>query len=205
MVAAALLGVGVSTAPKAKAANYFWDKSGSAADGITDGAGSLAGQSTAWFYNRGTLADVAATASDVVTFGNGGVGGVVDMQGAFSVGGLVFGSTNTTGYSVTSTSAQTLTLGTSGITLNNGGLAATVGNSNLSLTLGGAQSWINNAATSLTIGGAITNGSNNLTLQALGAGNIIVAGNITGTGSGGLTINSTGAGRVILSGTNTQT
>ena len=205
MVAAALLGVGVSTAPKAKAANLYWDKTGSAADGITDGAGAWGSQSTAWFYNPNNLTDGAATASDVVYFGNGGVGGVVDVQGSISIAGLVFGSTNTTGYSLTSTSAQTLTLGTSGITLNNGGVAATVGNANLSLTLGGAQSWINNAATSLTVGGAITNGSNLLTLQAQGAGNILVSGNIVGATSGGITVNSSGAGRVILSGTNTQT
>ena len=205
MVAAALLGVGVSTAPKAKAANLYWDKTGSAADGITDGAGAWGSQATAWFYNPSNLTDGAATSSDVITFGNGGVGVVVDVQGSISIAGLVFGSTNTTGYSLTSTSAQTLTLGTSGITLNNGGVAATVGNANLSLTLGGAQSWINNAATSLTVGGAITNGSYLLTLQAQGAGNIVVSGNITGTGAGGITVNSSGAGRVILSGTNTQT
>ena len=207
MVAAALLSVGVS--PKLRAANLYWDSDGAAANLATDGGGNWSTQN---FFNPLTplAADTTPGTTDIAYFGyNTGAGGTVNVAGPITIGGLVFGPTlgsnSTAGYTLTGqTSGQVLTIGVSGISLNAGGLATVVGSTNLSLALSTAQSWINNTSNPLTINGAIANGTNLLTLQALGSGNISLLGNITGTTTGGLIINSTGSGRVIISGTNTQ-
>jgi autotransporter-associated beta strand protein len=209
MVAAALLGVGVSTAPKAKAANLYWDSDAGATNGITDGAGTWAGQGTATFFNPlSTAVDVVAAAADIGYFGVGGVGGTVNLGGAITIGGLVFGPTSTTGYSLSAASAQTLTIAGTGIAVSNAAQPVTVGSTNLTLTLSAAQSWINSSASSLTIGASgssINNSTFLTTIQAQAAGNIVVAGNFAGSTSGGVTVNSSGVGAVILSGNNTYT
>lgn len=211
MVAAALLGVGVSTAPKAKAANLYWDSDGAAGNMANDGGGTW---STLNFFNPlSPSADVTSAAADIAYFGsNTGPGGTVNVGGSITIGGLVFaptlGSNTSGGYTLSASSAQVLTINGSGISLNAGGLATTVGSANLSLTLGAAQTWTNSSSNSLTIGAAgntITNSTFLATLAAASGGNISLLGNIAGATSGGLTINSSGSGRIIISGTNTQT
>jgi len=90
MVAAALLGVGVSTAPKAKAANLYWD----AANGATAGLGGTGNWNTTSAFWSSTAAgtDAAAiasfTANDIAYFT--GTAGEVTLGGATTIGGLVF-------------------------------------------------------------------------------------------------------------------
>ncbi len=169
----------------------------------------LSGSGLTWF-NPGTLLDVNATNADVGQFGNGGfmaTTGNVNVS-TQTIAGLIFNTTGFSGYALTAGSSQTLTVGTSGITVNAGAQASSVGSANLSVTLGGAESWINNSASALTVGAVgstITNGGNALVLQAQGAGNINVAGTFAGTGAGTIQVNSTGTGSVVLSGVNTET
>ena len=48
MVAAAVFGVGVATAPKAKAANLYWDADGASAGNSISGNGSNIGGAGTW-------------------------------------------------------------------------------------------------------------------------------------------------------------
>ena len=142
-------------------------------------------------------ANVATTndiATDIAQFGNGGTlaSSPAINAGTQSIGGLIFGATTTSGYTLTAGSTgQVLSIGGSGITLNSGAQATTVGSGNLGVTLGAAQTWTNNSASTLTIAGKLTAASA-LTLKS---GNFA----LTGTNSvltGGVTI-SDGA-RLIL-------
>ena len=197
-----------------RAATLYWDATPASGVGATDGSGAWsAGAAT--FYNPLTGLDVAAGSGDTAVFGSGGVlstGSTVNVTGAQNVGGLVFGATGldgctTNGYTLSSTSAVALTIGTGGVTMNAGAQSAILGNSaDLTVTLGGAQTWTNNSSSSLTVAGNITNGANALALSsgANSAGNINITGNIVG-GSGTVTVNSSGVGIVTLSGTDTET
>jgi autotransporter-associated beta strand protein len=89
MVAAALLGVGVSQAPQAKAANLYWD-----ANGTTPGVGGTGSWDTtsAFWSSSSAGTDAAATANftanDIAYFT--GTTGEVTLSGATTIGGLVF-------------------------------------------------------------------------------------------------------------------
>jgi autotransporter-associated beta strand protein len=107
MVAAALLGVGVSRAPQAKAANLYWDSDAtSGGNNISTGAG-LGGAGTwdtssaKWFDGTNDIA-WSNSALDVAYFT--GTAGTVALGGPITVGGLNFG---VTGYTL---SGNTLTL-----------------------------------------------------------------------------------------------
>lgn len=93
MVAAALLGVGVSKAPQAKAANLYWDSDATAAgNNISNGTG-LGGAGTwdtselEWFNGTDNVA-WSNSALDVAYFT--GTAGTVTLGGPITVGGLVF-------------------------------------------------------------------------------------------------------------------
>ena len=183
MVAAALLGVGVSRTPQAKAANLYWDSDGTSGNLATDGGGTWASLATTNFFDplKPLQADGAANNLDIAYFGySTGAGGTVNVDSSFTIAGLVFGPTLgsnvASGYTLSASApGSTLTVGASGISLNAGGLATTVGSANLSLALGAGQSWINNSSNNLTIAGSITNGANLLTLQATSGGNLTVS------------------------------
>jgi autotransporter-associated beta strand protein len=104
MVAAALLGVGVSTAPQAKAANLYWDAANGAIAGL---GGSGAWDTTSAFWSStaaGTDAAAIAsfTANDIAYFT--GTAGTVALGQPITIGGLNFG---VGGYTL---SGNTLTL-----------------------------------------------------------------------------------------------
>lgn len=192
---------------RSSAATVFWDRDASALNGATDGAGIWANQGAATFFDPLLPgSDVAALTTDTVVFGNGGVGGTVNLGGAITVDGLRLGVTTTTGYTLTATSAQTLTIGSGGIVMDAGAQASTVGSANLTIALGAAQSFTNNSASLLTVGGPITDAGNFLlTLNAASTGSITLSGIITGAPTSGVTVASTGTGNVTLSGVNTYT
>ena len=107
MVAAALLGVGISRAPQAKAANLYWDNDATApGNNISTGAG-LGGAGTwdttasEWF--NGTDNSVWSNSGLDVAYFTGTAGTVV-LGGPITVGGLNFG---VGGYTL---SGSTLTL-----------------------------------------------------------------------------------------------
>ena len=111
MVAAALLGVGVSTAPKAKAANLFWDVNSSGAG--VGGTGNWNTTSAFWadsgsnLYVTGydTAAAKTFTSSDTASFY--GTAGTATLTGNITIGGLNFGAPS---YTIT-TGTNTLTFG----------------------------------------------------------------------------------------------
>ena len=189
----------------ARAANLYWDSNANAADGATDGGGTWNGNPT--FFNPLNGVDIATGATDIAIFGNGGyLTSVATVNvGTQTIGGLVFGATDLDGYTLTNTAASTLTIGSSGITVNVGAQPTMVGSTLLSLSLGAAQTWANNSSNLLTIAGNVSNGGNTLTLASgPGSGGITITG-IIGNGAGGVTVNSTGGGVVTLSGTDTYT
>ena len=115
MVAAALIGIGIASAPKAKAANVFWDTNSTSAN-LGGAAGSWSGSN---WYNAGTATSASGTdATSTATFGAGdfayfaGTAGTVTLDTTITVGGLNFG---TAGYTLAS-SGPALTLGSAGYT-----------------------------------------------------------------------------------------
>lgn len=198
----------------ARAATLTFDGDLDGSNGITDTAigspFSLTFGTTATFINPliSPTTLISGTSGDVFQFGGNGqtlLAPATVNVGTSSVAGLIFGATGGNAYNLSASSAQVLTIGTSGIVMNAAALPTTVGSANLGITLGGNQSWVNNSANAINIAGAITNGANLLTLQAQGAGDIILSGATTGATAGGITVNSSSTGRVILSGNNTHT
>ncbi|NBS01862.1 MAG: hypothetical protein EBS72_06905, partial [Rhizobiales bacterium] len=117
MVAAALLGLAVSTAPKAKAANLYFDNDATlAGNNSLTGAG-LGGASATWgtassWYdpNTGTNVTWNNTNNDIAYF-YGGTGSGLSVSSPITIGGLVF---QTTGYVVGATgNSNTITFGAS--------------------------------------------------------------------------------------------
>jgi autotransporter-associated beta strand protein len=183
----------------ARAATIYWDGTGT-------------GWDTVGFWSTAvgaTTPDPAAVpgAADVANFSISTITNTaqtVNLNAAQSATGLIFLGTNTATTTLLGGGTnRTLTLGTSGITVNSLAGAVTVGSAtagqNVSITLGGAQSWTDNSANALTIQNAVTNGANLLTVA--GTGNTTISGAIGGLG--GLTKND--GGTLTLSGTNTYT
>jgi len=173
-----------------QAATILWDAD-TGTTSVQDGTGTWTGAGTTW-WNPATQANVAISLTDIGLFGAGGMGGEVSLSGSQSVAGLIFGQTTTTGYSLTSGAAETLTLGASGISVLPGALEVTIGDGNLSLLLGSTQTWTNRSNGVLTIGGAIDNGGNTLTLTGFPG--------LPGTGLFSLQAALTGAGGLTTSG-----
>ncbi len=127
-----------------------------------------------------------------------GAGGLVTLAANITAEGLIF---DAPGYTLAGNGApQVLTLGSAGITVSSSAGTISIGDSNLSLLLGAAGSFINNSTGLLTLAGNISNGGNLLTLSNTASGNTTISGGISGTG--GLTVNSSGSGIVTLSGIN---
>ena len=106
MVAAALLGVGVSTAPQAKAANLYWDT-----NGVTGGVGGTGAWDTTtanWSTSTaGTDSSVVANFTNADTAFFGGTAGTITLSAPLTIGGLVFTASGDT------LTGSTLTLDTS--------------------------------------------------------------------------------------------
>ena len=176
---------GLSTA---RAANIFWD-----------GTGTSWNAASFWSTaSNATTPDPAAKpgAGDIANFNISTVNSAqtVNLDAAQAALGLVFNSTGTV-LIQTGSGTNTLTLGTSGITVNSGAGADTISSA---VSLGSPQSWTNNSSNVLTVSGNISNAANLLIIA--GTGNTTLSG-ILGNGSGGLT--KSGSGALTLSGANT--
>ena len=117
------------------------------------------------------------------------------------IAGMTFANTGTTLIDAGAAGSQTLTVGTSGITINAGRGAVTIGdpNNQTPITMNGTQQWTNNSSNVFTVVNAANNGGNTLTIA--GSGTTSFGGGISG--GGGLT--TTGAGGITLSGNTSYT
>ena len=195
----ATLAVIAITQSAAMANSYWWDT-------LTTGTWATAGNW--WTTAGGTVAGVAPGAADLVTFNGTGVNGpeIVQLGAATSVSGMTFANTGTTTIKSSSTTTQTLTIGTPGITVNSGAGIVTIGDgtnkANLILGLDAttaSYSFANNntvAANTLVIMGGITGGTTGsagaktLNVSSAGGG-ITLSGVITNGGATSLALNLT--------------
>ena len=188
MAASAILAFAVAQAafiPAMRAANLTWDSTGTTPAAPVDGTGT-------WDTTPGTATNwssIAADAAwnnanlDTAYFGNGGVGGTVTLNGATSVGGLVFNAVSSP-YTI---AGNALSIGASGITVNSGAGAPTISSA---VALTAAQSWTNNSTGLFTVSGAITNNTAGLTIN--GSGSTLLSTALGATNTGSLTVGGTG-------------
>lgn len=177
-------------------ATLIWDAD-TLTSGAQDGAGNWTLGGTTFWNGTSNVATTTGLFADIAQFGVGGAGGTINVD-TQSIRGLVFGPT-TSGYTLTSGAASTLTIGTSGITLNSGAQPVTVGSTNLGLALGTNASIINNSGGLFTVGGALNTAGNALTFD--GNSSTTVSGIISGAGA----IAKNGSADLNLNGVNTGT
>ena len=172
----------------ARAATIFWDGTGTTWNGTTP-----------WStVSNATTPDPAAKpgASDIADFNIStlNTSQTVNLDAPQSAQGLIFSSTGAV-LIQSGAGVNTLTLGTSGITINNGAAADTI---SAAISLSGAQTWTNGGGP-FNVSGTIAEGVNALAI-ATTAGTTL-SGVISG--SGGLT--KSGNGTLNLSAANTYT
>jgi autotransporter-associated beta strand protein len=182
------------TSSTASAAIYYWDTT---VTGLWSNGANWSNTAT-----TGGITGVVPLATDTAFFNQSSVNGpeLIQLGTATSIAGITFANTGTTQIQASVAGTQTLTVGTSGITVNAGAGAVTIGDftNQTAITLSGAQTWANNSASLFTIANNVTNGANLLTIGGSGATEI--SGNI-GPGAGGITL--AGAATLTLSGANT--
>ena len=163
-----------------QAASMWWD---------TTTTGLWSSTANWWTTAAGTTNPaVVPTNIDSVTFNGTGILGATTAQidGATSVLGLSFSNAGTTLLESSTTTSNTLSVGTSGITVFSGAGAVTLGDpvNLMPITFSGGQSWTNNSASLMTVVNIVSTGGNALTIS--GSGQNVVTGAISG--GGGLTI-----------------
>lgn len=174
------------------AADFYWDGSSD------NNWGTLANWSTV--IAGGTNPGALPGASDLIYLNANAVTTQVGTLGANrSALGLVFNVNSTTAITLGTLNDYVLTLGSSGINVNNAASAAHTINS--AITLGTGQTWNNVSASALTINGTVTAGSNALTVNnsATASGTIILNGAMSFGGN--LTVNN---GNLVLNTTPTM-
>jgi autotransporter-associated beta strand protein len=170
LMAAAMMIAG--PAPEARAANYFWDtNSGTAGIG---GAGTWDTATNNWFNNGLSTASPAGTsATTIATFTAAdkayfaGTGGTVTFATNPTLAGLVF---RNAAFTIDAASARSITLGSSGISLESTSGITTLG-ANVGLVLDSNQTWTNATAANALIVNGVISGSAGLVLAG-GAGGI---------------------------------
>lgn len=169
LMAAAMMIVG--PAPKAVAANIFWDANGVGPN--LGGAGTW-DTTTANWYNAGVATTASGTnATTVYAFTNAdkayfaGTGATVTLATNPSLGGLVF---RNAAFTIDAASARSITLGSSGIFMESTSGVTTLG-ANVGLVLDSDQTWTNATTANALIVNGFISGSAGLVLQG-GAGGI---------------------------------
>ena len=125
------------------------------------------------FWSGGAL----PTSSDVAIFSSNNGSTNPQLNTSYSLLGLVFTNTGSTGLTAQTTQTRVLSLGSSGITISGSSGAVTIGDptltNNLQVTLLTSQTWTNNSSNLFTVSGTIvpTNVSGTYTLTVDGAGN----------------------------------
>jgi autotransporter-associated beta strand protein len=209
MVAAAIFGVGVASAPKAQAANLYWDADGTSTDNSIAGAGANIGGTGTWdasatrWFNETTNIAWANSSDDTAYFIGPapalGSSYAVDLASPITVGGLNFG---TTGYVLSSSTNQALILGGTTPSIRVGlGLTATInskvsGSNGLTMTGNGTLRLGNSAndytgTTTISRGALVISNS-----AALGSDSSVIVVNgsaARGAGGGALVLDGTSA------------
>jgi autotransporter-associated beta strand protein len=192
--------VAMVAAHKSQAATLYWDGGASPSTLWTTASNwdTAAG-------GGGGNPGAAPGASDVATFNVSTLNAatIATLSGSLSVQGMVFNNTGSTAINTDGLANRTITLGTSGLTLNAGAGTVTFGtitnSQRITFALGGSQSWTNNSSNTLAmlpnnVGTSLNLGSNTLTFA--GSGNITTGKGIV-SGSGGSIIKN-GAGSLTL-------
>ena len=188
MVAAALLGLGVSTAPRAKAANIFWDVNSNI--GGAGGTGNWDTTSAFWFNAGSGTTTTGANPTSAATFTTAdtayftGLAGTATLQQGVTVGGLYFG---TPGFTIA---------GANTLTLNTGATVNTVGDATISSVVAGTTftksgSGILTLNAINTLNGAVT----------LSAGTLRATTNAAALGTGSLTLSGSGSTLILANDT----
>ena len=183
---AVFLGLSLFFMPSAQAANYSWNTTGT----------------NNWSDAHWTPSGPPSSA-DIAVFNLSGVNGAeaAQLSGATVIGGLVFNNTGTTLIDASAVGTQTLTLGTSGITINAGAGAVTIGNGTniANINLAGSQIWTNNSGAMFTV--VNTTDVEGYALTISGNGNTSINGTIQDSAGGGSLIKN-GNGMLTLAGVN---
>ncbi len=193
----------------AHATTFYWDNSSgnNASGNSTNWATTLAGGINPAQAPNSITDDVYFNIS---TFN---ANQIMGLNGSRVYLGITFNSTGTTNIENHTTNglSNTLTIGSDGITVNNGAGAVSLGvlsgRGTMTYKLAENQSWTNNSSNVLTIGGgSISNAGNvtpyTLTLGGSGAGGISIGNQILDGGTTGTTevaVNNTGGGTTTLS------
>jgi fibronectin-binding autotransporter adhesin len=181
----------------APAAPLVWDAD-NLTSGAQDGAGTWSVGGTTFWNGASNVASANDLTTDTVTFGAGGTGAAVTAN-AQSINGLGFGTTVTSGYTL---SGGILTLGSGGITSDSGALATSIGNA---IVMGSSFGITNNSANLLTLSGTVTSAATGTqTLSVGGTGDTTISGLLNDGTSGTLNLTKTGAGYLRLTGAATN-
>ena len=186
----------------ALAGTYYWDSTntGTWATGAN------------WSDNAASagITGVVPLSTDSVVFNQSSVNGAetVQFDAAATITGITFNNTGTSLLDSSSTTAQTLTLGTGGLTIASGAGAVTLGDSanTLNFALSGDQSWTNNSTANAlkVVNGITASSAGTKTLTLTGAGSFSMGG-VIGDGSGTVALTKSGVGTTTLTGVNTYT
>ena len=190
----------------ARATTYYWD--------TTTTSTWNTGASWSNTASTGGTTGVVPVAADSVVFNQSSVNGAetVQLSQAQSITGMTFNNTGTTLLDSSSSTAQTLTLGSGGITISSAPAAGavTIGNSTntLNVALSAGQTWTNSSANTMTVVNGITSTGTSGTraLVLSGAGGFTLNGVIGNGGLGGtISLQDSSSGTTTLSAANNYT
>lgn len=181
------------------AADKYWDR------GAATGNWTTASNWDTTSPGGGANPSTAPGASDTAIFNVTALttAQTITMDRNISVGGMVFRNTSATAVNTDGALDRTMTIGTSGITINSGAGAVTFGSTatrqKVSFILGGAQTWQNNSSNTLALNANNTINNNGNLFTVGGSGDTTAGGIISG--AGGLT--KADGGNLTLSAANT--
>ena len=180
------------------ASTYYWDttvtgKWSTGANWSTNPKGTPAG----------TVSPSSSITSHTVVFNGSSINGdeIVQLDATTRIRGITFSNTGTTDIVSSPDTPRSLTIGSSGITVNSLAGAVTIGSVDMPVpvTLGEDQAWTNHSSNPLEVVNNLTGSEFTLTLD--GVGDLAIRG--TFSGKGGLT--KAGSGTATLTGLNTHT
>ena len=207
LIAASVASIFVASSLSANATAYYWNSTGTS----TWATGTS--WSTATTGTAGTGAGPTSS-SDNANFNGSSFNGntTAQLAGAQTTGTITIGNTGTTTIDSSSSTAQTLTLGSGGLVVSTGAGAVTIGNSTntLNVALSAGQSWSNATANTVTVVNGITStgtsGTRALVLSGAGTGGFTLNGVIGNGGLGGtISLQDNSSGTSTLSAANTYT
>jgi fibronectin-binding autotransporter adhesin len=200
-----LLLTGISLAPfllaglTARAGTFYWNSTGT----------STWNSGTSWSTVSTGVGGTGAGpgSADTAFFNGSNFNGTTTAQlaGNQTVAGITVNNTGATTIDSTSSTAETLAIGTTGISVNAGSGALTIGNSSntVNVTIGGSQSWANNSTSTMTVVNALSDtAASTLTFSGTG---VVALNAAISNGTGALALTQSGTGTVVLGSSNSFT